>query len=203
MRCSSQVFLSFLSAVSLLLASFVFTSSVSAQSLATLEVAIADPSEAAVADAIVTLQGLSSPGDRREGDFSGQGRYRFNVLPGRYRLTITHASFRRVDQELTLDAGQRRDLRVVLQLEPLSEHVVVSAEALPIPVTAASEPVTILTREEIEQRQATQLAPLLATLPGFSLAQADPAGGTTSLFLEGGNSNFTKVLVDGVTVNLP
>jgi outer membrane cobalamin receptor len=94
-------------------------------------------------------------------------------------------------------------MRVVLQLEPLSEHVVVSAEALPITTTAASAPVTIITREEIEQRQATQLALLLATLPGFSLAQADPAGGTASLFLEGGNSNFTKVLVDGVTVNLP
>ena len=61
----------------------------------------------------------------------------------------------------------------------------------------------ILTREEIDRRQITELAPLLATLPGFTVARADSAGGTASLFLDGGNSNFTKVLVDGVTQNLP
>ena len=44
---------------------------------------------------------------------------------------------------------------------------------------------------------------MLATLPGFSLGRTGPEGGTTSLFLDGGNSNYTKVLVDGAPANQP
>ncbi len=63
--------------------------------------------------------------------------------------------------------------------------------------------VTILTQEQIEQRVATSLPDLLATQPGFSLGRTGPEGGSASLFLDGGNSNYTKVLVDGVPVNTP
>jgi vitamin B12 transporter len=62
---------------------------------------------------------------------------------------------------------------------------------------------TILTREQIDQRVATSLPDLLATQPGFSLGRTGPEGGQTSLFLDGGNSNYTKVLVDGVPANTP
>ena len=44
---------------------------------------------------------------------------------------------------------------------------------------------------------------MLATLPGFSLGRTGPEGGSTSLFLDGGNSNYTKVLMDGTPVNQP
>jgi outer membrane cobalamin receptor len=203
MSCTKRLFVGILPVVLLLFATLVFASPASAQNAATLEVAVFDPSEAAVADATAVLQGLSSPGDRRQGAGSGDGRYRFDVPPGRYRLIITHTFLRRLERELELGAGERRELRVTLQLEPLSEHVVVSAEAWPITTTAASEPVTIITREEIERRQAVQLAPLLATLPGFSLGRTGREGGVASLFLNGGDSNFTKVLVDGVAVNEP
>ena len=203
MSCYNRLFVRLGTAVFLLVASIVFSFTASAQNTATLEVTVFDPSEAAVADATAVLQGLSSPGDRRQGVSSGEGRYRFEVAPGRYRLIITHTFLRRWDRAVALGAGERRELRVALQLEPLSEHVVVSAEAWPITTTAASEPVTIITREEIDRRQSIHIGPLLSTLPGISLAQADSAGGTTSLFLDGGNSNFTKVLVDGVTLNQP
>ncbi|HXR09123.1 MAG TPA: TonB-dependent receptor, partial [Candidatus Acidoferrales bacterium] len=47
------------------------------------------------------------------------------------------------------------------------------------------------------------LPDLLATQPGFSMGRTGPEGGTASLFLDGGNSNYTKVLVDGVPANTP
>jgi outer membrane cobalamin receptor len=203
MRNFSRLFLRLLPAAFLLLASFVFAPPASAQSAATLEVTVFDSGEAAVADATAVLQGLSSPGEERQGVPSGEGRYRFDVPPGRYRLVITHTFLRRLERELALGAGERRELRVTLQLEPLSQSVLVSAEALAITTAAASEPATIITREEIDRRGAIHIGPLLSTLPGIGVVQADSAGGTASLFLDGGNSNFTKVLVDGVPLNQP
>ena len=38
-------------------------------------------------------------------------------------------------------------------------------------------------------------------VPGVSLVQSGAKGGVTSMFVRGGNSNFTKVLIDGIPVN--
>lgn len=189
--------------VLLLAACFVFPYRLSAQDAAGLDVSVFDQREAAVADATVVLQGPLPAGDEHPAVSGGDGRYRFDVSPGRYRLTITHAFLRRVERELTLAAGPRRALRITLRLEPLSQSVLVSAEALAIEATTASEPNTVITREEIDRRQSVRIASLLTAQPGLTVVQADSAGGTTSLFLDGGNSNFTKVLMDGVALNPP
>jgi vitamin B12 transporter len=63
--------------------------------------------------------------------------------------------------------------------------------------------VTIVSREELDERQAVSLPDLLATQPGVSLARTGAEGGTASIFLNGGNSDFTKVLVDGTPINEP
>ena len=182
---------------------FIFSSRLWAQNAATLDVTIFDPSAAAVRDATAVLQGISTPSDQHPGVSSGDGHYRFDVPPGRYRLIVTHASLQRLDREVALDAGAHSELRVALRLEVMSQSVLVSADATAITATAASEPSTVITREEIDQRQSAQIGPLLGTVSGIAIAQYDSAGGTTSLFIDGGNSNFTKVLVDGVTLNQP
>jgi len=129
------------------------------------------------------------------------GRFNLTLAPGRYRVTIARESFAAAAQEIT--AGEARELQVRLALEPLSSKVVVTAQALPLDAESSPAPLTILTKEQIDQRLATSLPDLLSTLPGFSLGRTGPEGGSTSLFLDGGNSNYTKVLVDGVPANTP
>jgi vitamin B12 transporter len=186
---------------------FVSVLSASAQQpTAKIEGQLTDPSDAAVSGAAITLQNLSSASSRAQNVSAvseNDGRFHLDAAAGRYRLTITHGSLARVDQELDLRAGETRQVNVRMAIEPLAATIVVSAEAQPIATTTASQPVSIVTRDEIDQRQATQLAPLLGALPGFSLGQTGPAGGVTSIFLDGGNSNFTKVLIDGIPANLP
>ena len=41
----------------------------------------------------------------------------------------------------------------------------------------------------------------LRLLPGAQLTSSGQTGGNTSLFVRGGPSNTTKVLIDGVSVN--
>ena len=47
----------------------------------------------------------------------------------------------------------------------------------------------------------TDVLEALRTVPGADVVQTGGRGGTTSLFVRGGSSNFNKVLIDGVPAN--
>jgi vitamin B12 transporter len=164
---------------------------------------VTDPQGSVIADAQISAESIPPAGPQAHGISAGDGRFILTLPAGRYRVTIVRDSFARAEQEITFAAGEMRELQVRLTLEPLSSKVVVTAQTLPLDVDASPAPVTILTRDQIDQRVATSLPDLLETQPGFSLGRTGPEGGSTSLFLDGGNSNYTKVLVDGAPVNWP
>src|SRR5258706_163971 len=61
--------------------------------------------------------------------------------------------------------------------------------------------VTVLDQSLLQSLGNTDLSEPLRTVPGASIVQIGGRGGSTSLFLRGGASNFTKILVDGVAAN--
>ena len=81
--------------------------------------------------------------------------------------------------------------------------VVVTATRVPTAATVSTAATTLLSGAELRARGVTTLLDALRTVPGVALAQIGGAGSQSSLFLRGGNSNYTKVLVDGVPVNAP
>jgi vitamin B12 transporter len=202
MQISVRVF-SFLSAVVFLIL-FSGTPQAAAQTqAATLNGIVTDPQGAVVAGAQVSAESIPPAGEPERAVSGSDGHFTLTLAPRRYRVTISRESFARVAQEITLAAGETREWNVRMALEPLSAKVVVTAQTLPLDADSSPAPVTILTRQDIERRVATSLPDLLATLPGFSLGRTGPEGGSASLFLDGGNSNYTKVLVDGTPVNNP
>ena len=126
------------------------------------------------------------------------------VLPaGRYLVRFARTPFVQHHFELSFSPGETRRLDLRLELEELSSSVVVTAQAEPLPSVDASAPVTLYTRQDIEKRQAVGMADLLLFAPSVSMGRTGPEGGQTSIFLAGGNSSFTKVLVDGTPANEP
>lgn len=81
--------------------------------------------------------------------------------------------------------------------------VVVTATRLPTPLAATPATVTVLDGDDLRARGITQLVDALREVPGVALVQSGSFGAAASLFLRGGNSNYTKVLVDGVPLNTP
>ncbi|MES2710839.1 MAG: TonB-dependent receptor plug domain-containing protein, partial [Pseudomonadota bacterium] len=73
------------------------------------------------------------------------------------------------------------------------------------PTTAERMPagVTIITRQQIQERGYQSLAEALFAVPGVNLAPTGGLGQQTSLFTRGTNSNHTLVLIDGIPVNDP
>jgi len=82
------------------------------------------------------------------------------------------------------------DLIVTAGLEPVSSRDVASS-------------VTVITREEIEQRQVKFLGDLLRDVPGFAVSQAGGPGTQTQIRVRGAESNHLLVLMDGIRANDP
>ncbi|HVS59265.1 MAG TPA: TonB-dependent receptor [Gemmatimonadaceae bacterium] len=79
--------------------------------------------------------------------------------------------------------------------------VVVSASKVPRPASTLTQAVTVLLGEDLRARGVTRVSDALREVPGAMLVQNGSYGAVTSLFLRGGESRYTKVLIDGVPVN--
>ena len=131
------------------------------------------------------------------------GAYSLSIPPGRYHVSFRRSPFVSRDFILDLTANQQRELDLHLELEHLSSSVVVTAQAEPALADQTTAPVSIIPKEEIDQRQSVNLADLVSFATGIAIGRTGPEGGTASVFLNGGNSNFTRVLVDGAPINPP
>ncbi len=81
------------------------------------------------------------------------------------------------------------------------EGLVVTASPLPREMHSIANHITILEGEEIRARGKTTVAEALRELPGVTVVRGGSYGAVTSVFLRGGESDYTLVLVDGVQAN--
>ncbi len=81
------------------------------------------------------------------------------------------------------------------------KEIVVTATRREVPMEQVGQSVTVLGTEEIERRQARDVLELLRDVPGLSIVQTGSRGGTTSLFVRGGEADYNLVMIDGVQVN--
>jgi vitamin B12 transporter len=79
--------------------------------------------------------------------------------------------------------------------------VVVTASRVPIATAAPIAMSTILKGDDLRAQGITRVEDALRLVPGAQVVASGPEGSQTSLFLRGGNSNYVRVLVDGVPVN--
>ena len=61
--------------------------------------------------------------------------------------------------------------------------------------------VTVITRADIEQSQAPDIADLLSQQAGLDIVRSGGSGSNVSVFTRGSNSNHTLILINGVRVN--
>ncbi|HIE64382.1 MAG: TonB-dependent receptor [Nitrospira sp.] len=92
-----------------------------------------------------------------------------------------------------------KELESVVVLEP----VVVTGTFIPSGRTQSTLSVTVLTAEQIAAQQADSVISLLRAVPGLHIDQAEGRGSVSSVYMRGGDPNYTLVLIDGVKVNDP
>ena len=95
------------------------------------------------------------------------------------------------------------ETHITLPVAPVHENVIVSATRTDAPTSQVGASATVFTASDLERLQKPLLADLLASTPGAMLIRSGGPGTVTSLFVRGGESNYNKVLLDGVPLNEP
>ncbi|PYR64588.1 MAG: hypothetical protein DMF88_22765, partial [Acidobacteria bacterium] len=172
-----------------------------AQSTTTVTGEISDPLGGRVVAATVTL--LRDGQQIQQTTTDGDGVFTFREVPrNRYALHVDAAGFEsRTTDPVFVSASGRNTFDVILSVGPLQESVVVTAAASELPQSRTGAPLTVIDSQTLEALNKPDVLEALRLVPGSHVVQTGQRGGPTSLFIRGGNSNFNKVLIDGVAAN--
>jgi vitamin B12 transporter len=172
----------------------------SAAVAADLKVKVVDPQSAAVAGAEVSLVRAGESKILAAQTTSAEGIAILRMeAGGPYRITVLAPGF----AAETIDVSAQGELTVNLRLATALETVVVSTTRTPVPAEEAGADVDTLNGAQLTTMQPVAANDVMRFLPGAVVNTAGQRGGLASLFVRGGESNYNKVIVDGVTVNEP
>jgi outer membrane cobalamin receptor len=126
------------------------------------------------------------------------GRFSLATPAGNCTIEVTLTGF-----ESASAPCSDRPLEMKLELAPVSEHVIVSATRTEMPAGEVGNSVSVFDTADLERRQFPVVADVLLAAPGVAIERTGAYGGVTSAYVRGGESNYNKVLLDGIPLNEP
>jgi len=161
---------------------------------------VSDPLAARVAGAMVTL--IRQGKQTAETLSDARGEFSFGAIESaRYQISVSATGFEpQTTAPFFVGAGPTT-VDVSLQIGALQQDVVVTAAATELPQSQVGAQVTVIDRAALDNLGKVDVLEAIRTAPGLQVVQAGARGGATSLLVRGGNSNFNKILVDGVPAN--
>lgn len=120
-----------------------------------------------------------------------------NIAPGNYEITVTQPGFGRYRSAVQVVDGIAKEVTVVLQVNALSEEVIVTAEAGQVSdARSIAQPVNVINENEIVQRATEVVAQIVDEEPGVNLQRTSPS--LSAVFVRGLTGRNVAVFVDGV-----
>jgi vitamin B12 transporter len=92
---------------------------------------------------------------------------------------------------------------LTLAIAPIRESLVVTATRSDAAPAITGSSTTVISSEDVARRGSPVLADLLGTTPGIVVTPSGGLGTVTSVFVRGGESDYNKVLLDGIPLNEP
>lgn len=157
---------------------------------------VLDPDGRPVPGATVTaVSGAASPVTTLT---DGEGRFELALRPGPTTVRAWSRGLTAPPRQLETPSAP---LEIQLGVQAVTEALTVTASHLDTPLSASPDSVSVLTRDDLDERQVVTLGDALRLVPGFAVARNGGPGTVTSAFPRGGESDFTLVLVDGIRQN--
>jgi len=157
---------------------------------------VKDPNGAIVSGAEVSL--LHAQSVLRTAQTTSDGQFTIqNVGPGSYAVIVSKSGFGRFSTAVQLKPGDKRELNVELEVNPLSEEVTVTAEAgLVSEARTLAQPVNVINEQEILNRGTEVVAQVVDEEQGVNLQRTSPS--LSAVFVRGLTGRNVAVYVDGV-----
>lgn len=178
---------------------FVFSPALWAQSPGTITGIVVDSTRSVLPRA--TVRFLDKTGSEVGKNLTdSEGRFQFErVATGSYRVEVSLTGFRL--KIVPAEAG--RELQIAQEVAPVREYVSVTADRTETPTSLTGASTTVLDQRAIEDRQQLLASSLLQSAPAVMVVRSGGLGTVTSVFVRGGESNYNKILLDGIPLNEP
>jgi iron complex outermembrane receptor protein/vitamin B12 transporter len=178
---------------------FAFTAIALAAPTANIRGTVSDPSGAVISHAKVELivKGLTVATAATD----AKGQYSFSLVQdSTSRLRVSASGFRVVEKALnSVGNAHEAVLDFVLPVASLSEQITVTSTGSPTPQSQLGAAVTVLSSTNLQGTR--DLFEGLVAVPGVQATETGGAGGPTSIFIRGGDSDANKILIDGIPMN--
>ncbi len=185
--------------IALLWSFFVFAPILWAQSPGKIAGIVVDSTRAVLPRATVRLLDKTSS-EVGKGLTDSEGRFQFErVATGLYRVEASLTGFR--PKVVSAEAGS--ELQIALEVAPIREYVSVTADRTETPTSLTGASTTVLDQRAIEDRQQLLASSVLQSGPAVMVVHSGGLGTVTSVFVRGGESDYNKILLDGIPLNEP
>ena len=128
-----------------------------------------------------------------------EGRFTMERLSvGKVLLQIEKEGFGTATSTLELKPNDSTTSDFVLQVQGVNESVVVTAAGVPQKLDEISKSISIVSSEEIQNRNEYAISDTLRTVPGLLITNGGGPGQNTSMRIRGLRTDAAAVLVDGL-----
>src|SRR5262245_30197300 len=123
--------------------------------------------------------------------------------PGDYAIAVEADGLTQTGgaQPVRIGAGRESRIAIPLTVSAVEDTIVVSATRTEARTDETPASAFVISANELARAQQVNLYDALRLSPGVTVAQTGRRGGITSLFVRGGEPDYTKILIDGAPVN--
>ena len=104
---------------------------------------------------------------------------------------------------LTLSAALALPILAAADDNEQLDQIIVSGSRTPLAMNQLGSTVAVISRDDIERREARTVTELLRSVPGFAVSHTGVAGSQTQVRVRGAEANHILVMIDGVRANDP
>ncbi len=135
---------------------------------------------------------------------NARGEFRLDLRKaGTYTISADVAGFAPLRERPLNVTSATAPVVLTLEIPSLKEEITVTATKTETPISQVGSSVTVVTGQELASEGISTVSEALRRVAGLTLVQSGGLGQVTSLFIRGGGSNYTKVMIDGIPVNEP
>lgn len=166
---------------------------------------VLDPGALPVEGATVTLTNVAT-GAQRETLTDSRADFVVSGLPpGEYRLSVSYSGFKTVERTgIVLAASERLAIgQITLDVGQVAEKITVSGQVAQVQ-TASAERAGVITSAQVDNIpiKGRNISSLVQLLPGVVLlSDSDSLSRTFSFSVQGNNTQFNQVSLDGVPIS--